>query len=81
MMQKSTEIKIRKPDDWHLHLRDGDALKVTVPNACRGFNRGIIMPNLVPPVTSVDLAHEYRKRIIAKTFLKIHHGSLSWCFF
>ncbi|MED6345425.1 MAG: dihydroorotase, partial [Pseudomonadota bacterium] len=49
MMQKSTEIKIRKPDDWHLHLRDGDALKVTVPNACRGFNRGIIMPNLVPP--------------------------------
>ena len=64
MMQKSTEIKIRKPDDWHLHLRDGDALKVTVPNACRGFNRGIIMPNLVPPVTTVDLAHEYRKRIV-----------------
>jgi len=59
-------MQIVKPDDWHLHLRDGDALETTVPAAARGFNRGIIMPNLVPPVTTVEAAAAYRDRIMAQ---------------
>lgn len=58
-------ITLTKPDDWHLHLRDGEALKTTVAAASRGFNRGIVMPNLAPPVTTVDRAIEYRERILA----------------
>ena len=59
-------LTITRPDDWHLHLRDGDALTTTVPDAARCFNRGIIMPNLVPPVTSVERAAAYRERIVAQ---------------
>ena len=58
-------ITLTKPDDWHLHLRDDDALATTVPAATRGFNRGIVMPNLLPPVTSVERAQAYRERILA----------------
>ena len=47
------QISIIQPDDWHLHLRDGRALETTVPAAARGFGRGIIMPNLTPPATTV----------------------------
>ena len=47
-------ITIRRPDDWHVHLRDGEMLKAVVPYTARQFARAIIMPNLVPPVTSVD---------------------------
>ncbi|MGB2172615.1 MAG: dihydroorotase, partial [Porticoccaceae bacterium] len=59
------EITIIQPDDWHLHLRDDAALATTVPSATRGFGRGIIMPNLKPPVTTVARAQAYRDRIIA----------------
>ena len=45
-------LTIRRPDDWHLHLRDGDMLKSVLPFAAAQFARGIIMPNLVPPVTT-----------------------------
>lgn len=58
-------IQIPLPDDWHLHLRDGDALRVTVPAAARCFGRGIVMPNLAPPVTTVEQAAAYRERILA----------------
>ena len=58
-------ISIRKPDDWHLHLRDGEALSTTVAHTARAFGRAIIMPNLVPPVTTVDSALAYRQRILA----------------
>ena len=59
-------LTITRPDDWHLHLRDNEALVTTVPDAARCFGRGIIMPNLVPPVTSVEQATAYRDRIMAQ---------------
>lgn len=52
------------PDDWHHHLRDGEALKTTVPMAARSFRRVIVMPNLVPPVTTTELAMAYKRRIL-----------------
>jgi dihydroorotase len=60
-----SQITLILPDDWHLHLRDGSALETTVPYATRGFGRGIVMPNLNPPVTNVARAKAYRDRIIA----------------
>jgi len=57
-------ISIRKPDDWHLHLRDGEALSTTVAHSARRFGRAIIMPNLVPPITTVEAALAYRQRIM-----------------
>ena len=58
-------ITIRRPDDWHVHLRDGDILKAVAPYTARQFARAIVMPNLSPPVTDVALAKAYRDRIIA----------------
>ena len=59
------QITIIRPDDWHLHFRDGDMLKETVPATARCFARAIVMPNLVPPVTNAELAVAYRSRIEA----------------
>lgn len=59
-----TTLCITQPDDWHLHLRDGDALKTTVAHTSRVFARAIVMPNLKPPVTTVVQALSYRQRII-----------------
>ncbi|WP_417658659.1 dihydroorotase [Pseudidiomarina sp.] len=61
-----TELTIPTPDDWHLHLRDGELLATTVPATAAVFGRAVIMPNLVPPVTSVDQARAYRARIEAE---------------
>jgi len=58
-------LTIRRPDDWHVHLRDGEMLAKVAPHTARQFARAIIMPNLVPPVTSVEAAAAYRGRIIA----------------
>ena len=58
-------LTIRRPDDWHVHLRDGEMLKTVAPYTARQFARAIVMPNLVPPVTSVEVAAAYRDRIIA----------------
>ena len=58
-------ITIRRPDDWHVHLRDGDMLDLVAPFTARQFARAIVMPNLAPPVTTVDQAAAYRQRIIA----------------
>jgi dihydroorotase len=60
----NTKITITRPDDWHLHLRDGEALKAVLPDTASRFARAIIMPNLRPPVTNVDLAKAYRERIL-----------------
>ncbi|SOC83970.1 dihydroorotase [Ensifer adhaerens] len=60
-----TKITIRRPDDWHLHLRDGAMLQGILPETTRHFARAIIMPNLVPPVATVADASAYRERIIA----------------
>ena len=58
-------LNIRKPDDWHLHLRDGAMLEGILPETSRHFARAIIMPNLVPPVATVAEAIAYRDRIVA----------------
>lgn len=60
-----TEIIITRPDDWHVHLRDGEALIHTVPAMARYFGRAIVMPNLVPPVTNAQQAQSYKERIMA----------------
>lgn len=59
------ELTITKPDDWHLHFRDGDMLAETVPATTRCFQRAIVMPNLVPPVTNAASLSAYRERILA----------------
>ncbi len=62
-----TDIKtltITRPDDWHLHLRDGAALKAVLPDTAKQFARAIVMPNLRPPVTTTELAIAYRQRIL-----------------
>ena len=58
------KLTITRPDDWHLHLRDGEALKTLVPDTAKRFARAIVMPNLRPPITSTQLAIEYRQRIL-----------------
>ena len=58
-------ISLTRPDDWHLHLRDGDALKSVLPHSAAQFARAIVMPNLRPPVTTVAAAGAYRQRILA----------------
>ena len=58
-------LKITRPDDWHLHVRDGDALNTVVPHTAAQFGRAIIMPNLKPPVTTAEQALAYRDRIRA----------------
>jgi len=58
-------LTIRRPDDWHVHLRDGDMLAAVAPYTARQFARAIVMPNLLPPVTSVEAAIAYRDRIRA----------------
>ena len=58
-------ITITRPDDWHLHVRDGEALYTVVPHTAAQFGRAIIMPNLKPPVTTAEQAQAYRERILA----------------
>ena len=60
-----TRLEITRPDDWHLHLRDGDALASVVAHTAQRFARAIVMPNLKPPVTTVAQAEDYRRRILA----------------
>jgi len=59
-------LTITAPDDWHIHLRDGEALRLTVPHAAQTFERAIIMPNLVPPVSTAEQALAYKHRIQQK---------------
>jgi len=60
----TTTITITRPDDWHLHLRDGAALSAVLPDTAKRFGRAIVMPNLRPPVTTTALARAYRERIL-----------------
>jgi dihydroorotase len=60
----SQTLTIRRPDDWHVHLRDGDMLRAVAPYTARQFARAIVMPNLVPPVTTPEAAAAYRNRIV-----------------
>ena len=63
MPNSPTQIQLIQPDDWHLHIRDGAVMKDVLADTARQFARAIIMPNLKPPVTTVELAHAYRSRI------------------
>ena len=63
--QTSTPLTIREPDDWHLHLRDDAMLSFAVDFTARQFARAIVMPNLVPPVTTISAGEAYRERILA----------------
>jgi dihydroorotase len=64
-MTDPTRLILRRPDDWHVHLRDGAMLKAVAPWTARQFARAIVMPNLDPPLTSVAAAEAYRRRIVA----------------
>ena len=63
--QTVTRLTLVRPDDWHLHLRDGEVLASVLPDTARRFARAIIMPNLKPPVTTTEQALAYRERILA----------------
>jgi len=65
MTNSPAKIQLIQPDDWHLHIRDGEVMKDVLVDTARQFARAIIMPNLKPPVTTVDLANAYRGRIEA----------------
>jgi dihydroorotase len=65
LTSSTPELSITRPDDWHLHLRDGAALASVLPHTARQFARAIVMPNLKPPVTTVEQAGAYRQRILA----------------
>ena len=65
MSNSPTQIQLIQPDDWHLHIRDGEVMKDVLADSARQFARAIIMPNLKPPVTTVALANAYRTRIEA----------------
>jgi dihydroorotase len=64
-MTEQTTLTLARPDDWHVHLRDGDALRVVVPHTAAQFARAVVMPNLKPPVTTAALALGYKQRIAA----------------
>lgn len=57
------KLTITRPDDWHVHLRDGKVLWEGLPDTARRLARGIVMPNLTPPISTVELARAYRERI------------------
>jgi dihydroorotase len=64
-LDTSNSLTITRPDDWHLHLRDGAAMASVLPHSARQFGRAIVMPNLKPPVTTTAMAAAYRDRILA----------------
>jgi dihydroorotase len=64
-MSSINTIEITRPDDWHLHVRDGDVLRDVIKHTASQFERAIIMPNLKPPVTTAEMAAAYKKRILA----------------
>ena len=73
-------ITLRRPDDWHLHLRDGAMLAAVVPYTARQFARAIVMPNLVPPVTKVASARAYRERILSALPHRADFTTLMTCY-
>ena len=73
-------LTIRRPDDWHLHFRDGDIMREVVPFTARQFARAIVMPNLTPPVTTTALAAAYRERIRAAVPEGVRFEPLMTCY-
>lgn len=73
-------LTIRRPDDWHLHFRDGAIMREVVPYTARQFGRAIVMPNLTPPVTTTALAAAYRERILAAVPQGVDFMPLMTCY-
>ena len=73
-------LTIRRPDDWHVHLRDGDMLRDVVNYTARQFGRAIIMPNLKPPITTVKAGEAYRDRILAALDPSLNFTPLMTCY-
>jgi dihydroorotase len=73
-------LTIRRPDDWHVHVRDGDIMQGVVPYTARQFGRAIIMPNLSPPMTSVSATRAYRDRILAAVPQGVDFMPLMTCY-
>jgi dihydroorotase len=64
-MTSNDTLTLRRPDDWHLHVRDGAQLAAVVPFTARQFGRALVMPNLQPPMTTTEALGAYRSRILA----------------
>jgi dihydroorotase len=79
-MTQSQRLVMRRPDDWHVHLRDGEMLKAVVPYTARQFARAIVMPNLVPPITTVAAADAYRDRVRAAVPAGVAFTPLMTCY-
>jgi dihydroorotase len=79
-MTQTDRLVLRRPDDWHVHLRDGAMLEAVVPYTAHQFARAIVMPNLVPPVTTVAAAEAYRDRIRAAVPAGIAFTPLMTCY-
>jgi len=79
-MTEANSITLRRPDDWHVHLRDGALLAACAVHTARQFARGIIMPNLVPPVTTVAAAAAYRERIRRAVPASLEFEPLMTCY-
>ncbi|MEQ8410891.1 MAG: dihydroorotase [Erythrobacter sp.] len=73
-------LTIRRPDDWHLHFRDGDVMRAVVPYTARRFARAIVMPNLTPPITTTEMAAAYRDRILAAVPEGVRFTPLMTCY-
>ncbi len=73
-------LTLKKPDDWHVHLRDGDMLEAVVHYTASQFSRAIIMPNLAPPITTIEAAIAYRDRIDAALPAKANFTPLMTCY-
>lgn len=73
-------LTIRRPDDWHLHFRDGEVMRGVVPYTARQFARAIVMPNLTPPVTTTEMAAAYRERILAAVPAGVDFTPLMTCY-
>src|SRR5215471_6774282 len=73
-------ITLHRPDDWHVHLRDGAMLAAVVPFTARQFARAIVMPNLMPPITTVAAARAYRERILAALPAGVTFTPLMTCY-
>ena len=71
-----TSLILSRPDDWHLHLRDGAALESVLPHTARRFARAVVMPNLDPPVTTTAAARGYRERLLNALVNAVHSGLL-----
>ncbi len=80
MAETTDTITLRRPDDWHVHLRDGAMLRAVLPHTARQFARAIVMPNLVPPVTDIAGALAYRARILAAVPEGIDFTPLMTCY-